>query len=537
MTFCRPLPFHSLPLSLSLLLAALFTTAAGSDPSTDPTNQAIFRAASNWSPFPPANATHQASALQACEQITTSLGPDIVQSSGSEYDFTTQNAWNVQNALFTPTCIVFPRNTGDVQTAMRAIYDAGSHYAVQAGSHSAMKGWNTVQEGVLIVFSRMQNVSYDATKNSVTIEPGIHWGDATAQLSSHGVAVVGGRVAGVGTGLLLGGGISFLSPSQGFAADNFLALDVVLVDGTLVTATATNEYSDLFRALKGGANRFGIVTRYEVRAVHVGTPEEKPFYGGFNIYPPSSAEAVMKAVAKYVREVNDPNASLMTVLTTTLVKGTPQQSCIVFMFYTGDSLPTSIYADFLAITPLMSSMGPQAWTDILPTVDPPMFDSSPRGFVQHFGSLALNGQESGFLNALTEFRNFSSTFVNASAGSGLKSTSLWLTPITAYQLALGRAKGGNVFNSPDRTKPYTLIQHSQKFDAGLLDIPPAVQKGIDLVFERVPPSEGVPLYVNECDVSQNVFETYGEYEFLKETYKKYDPERFNVQHQQGPIGL
>jgi FAD/FMN-containing dehydrogenase len=84
----------------------------------------------------------------------------------------------------------------------------------------------------------------------------------------------------VGTGLLLGGGLSFLSPAHGFAADSFIEVDVVLVNGQFVTATATNEYSDLFRALKGGGNRFGIVTRYEVRAVHTGTQDDKNFFGG-----------------------------------------------------------------------------------------------------------------------------------------------------------------------------------------------------------------------------------------------------------------
>lgn len=54
----------------------------------------------------------------------------------------------------------------------------------------------------------------------------------------------------VGTGLLLGGGLSYLSARHGFSVDALVAADVVLVDGRVVTANATNEYSDLFRALK-----------------------------------------------------------------------------------------------------------------------------------------------------------------------------------------------------------------------------------------------------------------------------------------------
>jgi FAD/FMN-containing dehydrogenase len=84
----------------------------------------------------------------------------------------------------------------------------------------------------------------------------------------------------VGTGLLLGGGLSYLSGEYGFSSNAFVEVDVVLVTGKLVTATATNQNSDLFRALKGGANRFGIVTRYRVRAIHTGTNDDKNFFGG-----------------------------------------------------------------------------------------------------------------------------------------------------------------------------------------------------------------------------------------------------------------
>lgn len=59
-----------------------------------------------------------------------------------------------------------------------------------------------------------------------------------------------------GTGLL-GGGLICLSPQYGFAADMLREVDLVLVSGDLVTASATNEHADLFWALKGG-NKFGL---------------------------------------------------------------------------------------------------------------------------------------------------------------------------------------------------------------------------------------------------------------------------------------
>ena len=91
----------------------------------------------------------------------------------------------------------------------------------------------------------------------------------------------------VGTGLLLGGGLSFLSPKHGFGADTFVELDVVLVNGRLVTATVDNQYSDLFKAMKGGANRLGIVTRYEVTAVRTGRRQDKQWFGGVILVNPA----------------------------------------------------------------------------------------------------------------------------------------------------------------------------------------------------------------------------------------------------------
>ncbi|KAJ7041863.1 hypothetical protein C8F04DRAFT_1296988 [Mycena alexandri] len=91
--------------------------------------QAILAAHSLAALFPPTNQTTQSAALQACSQLTDTLGPSLVQSSGAQYEGATTNAWNLLDTEFQPTCIVFPQISQHVQTAMKAIYDAGSHYA------------------------------------------------------------------------------------------------------------------------------------------------------------------------------------------------------------------------------------------------------------------------------------------------------------------------------------------------------------------------------------------------------------------------
>ncbi|KAF5313643.1 hypothetical protein D9611_010184 [Ephemerocybe angulata] len=229
-------------------------------------------------------APHDINAAQrACAELQTQLGGSRIQTPSSpnpEYRNVATGAWNRFNALSEPACVALPLSSGDVQVVMKSIFKYSVKYAVQAGGHSAGAGWGSVDGGIVISFMNMRSVSYDPVRDVVTLQPGIRWGEALQELEPSGVAVLGGRLGNIGTGLLLGGGLSYLGNAHGFSVDALEEADVVLVSGEMVTATATNRYSDLFKALKGGANRFGIVTRYVVRTVHVGRSTEKGFYGG-----------------------------------------------------------------------------------------------------------------------------------------------------------------------------------------------------------------------------------------------------------------
>lgn len=82
-------------------------------------------------------------ASDACSSLQTSLGSGVVQlPGGNDYNSATSNAWNFLNNQQQPACIVFPQSATDVQTTMKAIYQNNIRYAVQAGGHTAMPGWN-----------------------------------------------------------------------------------------------------------------------------------------------------------------------------------------------------------------------------------------------------------------------------------------------------------------------------------------------------------------------------------------------------------
>ena len=76
--------------------------------------------------------------------------------------------------------------------------------------------------------------------------------------------------------------------------------EVVLASGEIVNANL-NENSDLFIALRGGGNNFGIVTRFDMR-----TFQQGPLWGGAVFYFPPSFPDQIKSL---VMELRKPDAS------------------------------------------------------------------------------------------------------------------------------------------------------------------------------------------------------------------------------------
>lgn len=104
--------------------------------------------------------------------------------------------------------------------------------------------------------------------------------------------------------------MSIFQGRHGFAFDNVVGYEVALANGTVITATSV-EHPDLFRALKGGSNNFGIVTRFTMKTY----PIEGPVWGGVALKGASVAPAAAQALEEFTANArNDPDSTIILVV-------------------------------------------------------------------------------------------------------------------------------------------------------------------------------------------------------------------------------
>lgn len=153
----------------------------------------------------------------ACSSLKNNLGSNKVTFPGlapSWVDSTT-HYYSQEQVANKPACVVTPTDASDVQAAVRAIRAGNASLAVKAGGHNTNNEWNSVPGGVLIDLKNLNDKSFDEGSQEAFYQPGNRWGDLYDFYSKYNRTVVGGRLASVGSGLALGGGLSFLSAEYG----------------------------------------------------------------------------------------------------------------------------------------------------------------------------------------------------------------------------------------------------------------------------------------------------------------------------------
>ncbi|ROV97135.1 hypothetical protein VMCG_07469 [Cytospora schulzeri] len=154
---------------------------------------------------------------------------------------------------------VRPAHEADVQALVNFATSCNISFLASSAQHGFSTTLGELRNGLEIDMSAFRNVSVDAEESTLTVGGGVRFLDVFDPVYNAGKQISTGSGACVGMiSPTIGGGVGRLSGLHGIISDQLLSVRMVTANGSLVTASET-ENPDLFWAMRGAGANFGIV--------------------------------------------------------------------------------------------------------------------------------------------------------------------------------------------------------------------------------------------------------------------------------------
>ncbi|KAI1735654.1 FAD-binding domain-containing protein [Xylaria scruposa] len=457
-----------------------------------------------------------------CEALKTAgLGDRLITPSDTGYD-TEVNSWWAKNSRQRADCFVLPRTCNEVAAALTTLVNADSendsNIAVRSGGHSSTGSSSTVN-GVTIDLSHLNSTGYNAETNIASIGPGGKWEYVYAELIKYGITVAGGRDGDVGVGgFLLGGGNSYYSGRVGFGCDSVVNFEVVLANGTIINANQTAN-SDLWQALKGGSNNFGIVTRFDLEAVPAPDLLRDLRFLSFNY-----SYAMIDAVVGFA----DSDESIADDAFFTFFSHNTEVSPEIFA--------AGVHVNTQGITnnttPFDEAKALPAFYNVtkVENIADAAFESKTQSGTWNYGLTLTFNNDKRIAQRCVELHTELVESLNALMAPEAYFTQMFLQPLPYYRWAFGRQNGGNVLgldNLQNNALLYTagvgVIADDAPLEEAHALLKAMAAKVVD--FAKSVQGEMDFIYLNYADIDQDPLSTYGasNIKLMKDVAAKYDP--------------
>lgn len=195
------------------------------------------------------------------------LVDEVVAAKGGGYDEARESVtWNKRlDKARVPAAIVVVRSFEQVQAAVRFAAAHGLKVSPRGGGHN-YEAAALRDGGMLLDLGCLDRMEIDADTLTAWVGAGALGGELIERLSGHGLGFPIGHCADVAlSGYILSGGFGWNSGCWGPAIASVEAIEMVLADGSTLTATA-EDHTDLFWAARGaGCGFFAVVTAYKLR--------------------------------------------------------------------------------------------------------------------------------------------------------------------------------------------------------------------------------------------------------------------------------
>jgi FAD/FMN-containing dehydrogenase len=287
---------------------------------------------------------------QAVSSLQQNLRGRVVEPKDTDYD--------AVRALYNGMIDKRPRmiarcvDVADIIAAVNFGRESGMLTAIRGGGHNG-PGLGSCDDGLVIDLSLLKGVRVDRANATVRVEPGCTSGDVDHATHPFGLAVPFGIVSTTGVaGLTLGGGTGYLTRRYGLTIDNLIEADVVLADGSVVTASESQN-ADLFWALRGGGGNFGVVTSFLFRAHPVSNVYAGPIFWDATLH----GKEVMKAYREFLPSMPEDLGTFVGLKA--VVAGDPfpkehwgKRACAVISCYNGPAAEgQELMQQLLKVTP------------------------------------------------------------------------------------------------------------------------------------------------------------------------------------------
>lgn len=158
----------------------------------------------------------------------------------------------------------------------------------------------------------------------------------------------------------------------------------MLPNGTITTVDSTQP--DLFFALKGGLNKFGVVMSIVFKTV----PQPNMVYGGSQIFDSAQIPALIAATDSFQQNNKDPKAQVILTINGGTIPG-----AILLSFYDGPGRPTA-FDPYNNINASISTLAVQSFASFSTSTPAATFS----GFRGAFATLSTSGLTANFMAAV-----------------------------------------------------------------------------------------------------------------------------------------
>ena len=435
-------------------------------------------------------------------ELSKTFSGNLLQPADAGYE----EARKVHNGMIDkrPAVIAQCRGVADIADAVRAARELGLDVAVRGGGHN-VAGLSASDGGLLLDLTPMKGIHVDPQARVARAHGGLTWSLFNRETQLHGLATTGGVISTTGIGgLTLGGGIGWLMGKHALALDNLRSVELVLADGSVVSASES-DHPDLFWAVRGGGGNFGVAASLEYRLHPIGPT----ITGGLIAYPFEAAWDVLRFYRDVTATLPDEFTVFAGLVHAPDGSGTKLAAIVLCHCGTLADGERAVRPIKEFGTPAVDHVGPMPYCDINAMLD----GGFPRGALNYWKSQFLSGLSDDAIRAM----------IDCFAGCPTPMGALFLEYFHGAVTRIGETDTA----FPHRAKGFNLLVLGEWLDAKDND---TCISWVRDSYDATLPFMGTNRYVNylaDDERGDSVAAAYGpNYRRLQQIKAKYDPDNF-----------